>query len=68
MDDVTTERRFDSQAMRDIDVLNLFFDVLSMGVCKTRHWQTSGRLVQNLDACTECALDPRMTRLMQHQM
>ena len=23
-----------------------FFDMLSMGVCKTTHWQTSGRLVQ----------------------
>ena len=35
-----------------IDVLGLFFDVLSMGFYTTRHWQTSGRLVQELDVCT----------------
>ena len=27
-------------------------DVLSMVVCTTRHWQTSGRLVQELNDCT----------------
>ena len=32
--------------------LAYFFDMLSMGVCKTRHWQTSGRLVQELNTCT----------------
>ena len=31
--------------------LTYFFDMLSMGVGKTRHWQTSGRLVQELKAC-----------------
>ena len=35
-----------------IDVLGLFFDMLSMGFYTTRHWQTSGRLVQELDVCT----------------
>ena len=30
----------------------LMFDMLSMGVCTTRHWQTSGRLVQELNVCT----------------
>ena len=30
------------------DVLGLFFDMLSMGICTTRHWQTSGPLVQEL--------------------
>ena len=29
-----------------------FFDMLSMGVCTTRHWQMSGRLVQELSACS----------------
>ena len=43
---------FDSQATRVIDVLGLFFDMLSIGVCTTRHWPTSGRLVQELSACT----------------
>ena len=28
--------------------LAYFFDKLSMGVCTTRYWQTSGRLVQEL--------------------
>ena len=46
MDDVTTERSFDSLATCVIDVLCLFFDMFSVGVCTTRHWQTSGRLVQ----------------------
>ena len=27
-------------------------DVLSIVVCTTRHWQTSGRLVQELNVCT----------------
>ena len=29
-----------------------FFDLLFMGVCTTTYWQTSGRLVQELNACT----------------
>ena len=32
--------------------LAYFFDMLSMGVCATRHWQMSGRLVQELNVCT----------------
>ena len=52
MDDLTTERTFDSQATWIIDVLDLFFHMLSMGVRTTRHWQTSGRLVQELHVCT----------------
>ena len=43
MDDLTTERSFDSKATWVIDVLGLF---LSMGVCTTMYRQTSGRLVQ----------------------
>ena len=50
MDDPTTERIFDSQATWVIDVL-WYFLTLSMGVCTTRHWQTSGRLVQELNVC-----------------
>ena len=52
MDDLTTDRSFDLQATWLIDVLGLFLDMLSMDVCTTRQWQTSGRLVQKLDACT----------------
>ena len=32
--------------------LAYFFDILSMGACITRYWQTSGRLVHELDVCT----------------
>ena len=52
MDDLTTDRSCDSQATWVIDVLDLFLDMLPMGVCTSRHWRTSGRLVQELDACT----------------
>ena len=51
-DDLTNGRSFDSQASRDTDVLGLFFDLLPMGLCTTRHWQSSGRLVQELNICT----------------
>ena len=40
--------------VRVIDVLGLFFDMLSMGFYTTRHWQTSGRLVQELNIGTVC--------------
>ena len=48
MDGLTTERSLDLQTTRVIDVLGLFFAMSSMGVCATRHWQTTGRLVQGL--------------------
>ena len=51
MDDLTTERCSDSQPTWAIDVLSLFFDMLSMGVCTNRYWQTSGVLVQELNVC-----------------
>ena len=35
-----------------IDVLGLFFDMLSMGFRTTRQSQTSGRLVQEVNGCT----------------
>ena len=50
--DPTTEHSIDLQAMWVIDVLGLFFDMLSMGECTTRHWQMSSRLVQELNDCT----------------
>ena len=46
MDDLVTERSFDSQATEVIDELGLFFDMLPISVCTTRHRQTSARLVQ----------------------
>ena len=51
MDDLRTERSFEWQAWV-IDMRGLYFDMLSMGFCTTRHWQTSGRLVQELNMCT----------------
>ena len=32
--------------------LDYLFEKLSMGVCTTRHWQMSSRLVQELNVCT----------------
>ena len=52
MDDLTTECCFVLQATWVIDVLGLILDMLSKCVCTTRHWQTTGRLVQALNVCT----------------
>ena len=52
MDDLTTEKSFDSLATWVNDVLGLYFRILSMRICTTSHWQTSGRLLQELNACT----------------
>ena len=49
MEELTTERSFDSQDTQYIGVLDLFFDMVSMGICTIRHWQTSGRLVEELN-------------------
>ena len=38
LDDLTTERNFDSQATWVIDMFGIFFDMLPMSVCTTRHW------------------------------
>ena len=35
-----------------LEFLACIFDVLAMGVFTTRHWMTSGRLVQELNVCT----------------
>ena len=43
---------FDLQASWVIDVFGLFLDALPMGVCTTRQWETSSRLVQALYVCT----------------
>ena len=40
---------FDPKATWVIDVLGLFFDMLSIGTSK--HWQTSGQL-QEINVCT----------------
>ena len=46
------EHSFDSQATWVIGMLDIVFDMLSMGAFTTRHWQTSGQLVQELKVCT----------------
>ena len=52
--DVTPDPSFDLQATCTcfIDVFGLLLDMLFMGVCTTSHWQTSGRMVQELNICT----------------
>ena len=52
MDDLTTESSFESQVTLVNDVLGLLFDMLSMGVCTTRHLQTSAWLLQELNVCS----------------
>ena len=47
MDDLTTERSFGLQATWVTDVLGLLFLIVT-----TRHRQTSGRRVQELNECT----------------
>ena len=32
--------------------LPYFIVILVMGICKTRHWQTSARMVQEFNVCT----------------
>ena len=49
---LSTECSLDFQATWVIDVLGIFIDMPSMGVRKSRHSQTSGRLVQGLNVCT----------------
>ena len=48
MDDLATERSFESKATSHWCAW-LIFDMFSVRVCTTRHWQTSGRLVQELN-------------------
>ena len=48
----TTVRSFDSQATWVFAMLGLSFEMVSMGVCTTSHWQTFGRLVQELNIST----------------
>ena len=52
MDDLTTERSSDSQDMWSLMCSDYFYYISFIGDCTTSHWQTSGRLVQELNACT----------------
>ena len=52
MNDLTTERSFDSQATCVIDVLGLFFTYYQW-VFEQPDMQTSDRLVQELNVCTK---------------
>ena len=65
MDDLTTEHGFDSQGMWVIDVFGLFFfEMLSMDVYTTRHWQTSGQRMQELNVSNVfCLMDQIWSRL-----
>ena len=56
MDGLTTECSFYLQTTWILDALGLFFDMLFAVICATRHWQASGRPVQELDVCSICIL------------
>ena len=51
MDDLTTEQSFDLQATWTMYVVGLQCNMSSMDVCATRHWQKSGRVAQQINAC-----------------
>ena len=51
MDNLTTERSLDSQAMWAC-MCFAYFLTLFIGVCTTWHWQTSGQLLQELNVFT----------------
>ena len=51
MDDLSHNRRL-CKLHRSLMYLAYSFDMLSMGVCTTRHWQMSSQLMQELNACT----------------
>ena len=53
IDDLTTGRSFELQATLTVDVIGIFFDMISMAVCATiLNMQRSGRLVQESNVCT----------------
>ena len=55
-EDLTAERSLSLQALWAIGVLGTFFDMASLGVITTGHWQTSGRLVHELNVCIVLSL------------
>ena len=56
IDDITTGSSVDRQATWVIDVLGLFLDMISMGVCTPRNWRISSRLVQEVNVSTGCEM------------
>ena len=54
---------FDLQATWVIDVLGLSFTCYPWAFCTTRHWQMSGRLVQELNVCTVVVLSRSYLRI-----
>ena len=48
----TTERNFIRKLRGSLMCFSYFIEMLSIGVCTTRQWQTSDRLVQELNVCT----------------
>ena len=56
IDDITTGSSVDRLATWVIDVLGLFLDMISMGVCTPRNWQISSRLVQEVYVSTVCEI------------
>ena len=52
MNDLITEVDFINKLRGSLMCFVYLIDMSSNGICTTRHWQTSGRLVQELKACT----------------
>ena len=56
MDDLTTERSFDSQDTWSLMCSDYIFYISFIGDCTTSHWRTSGRLMEESNACTAIIL------------
>ena len=50
--DACTTSQLNVALVRKLLCAWLIFDTLSISVCTTRHWQTSGKLVQEVNVCT----------------
>ena len=50
--DACTTSQLNVALVRKLLCACLIFDTLSISVCTTRHWQTSGQLMQELTVCT----------------
>ena len=49
--DACTTSQLDVVLVRKLLCAWLIFDTLSISICESRHWQTSGQLVQELNVC-----------------
>ena len=66
MDDLTTERSLIRKLLGSLTCLSYCYDMLCMGACTTRHGQTSGGGVQELNFCTVYSYSDNLVQIMRH--